>query len=312
MQQTFRQFDLGDVTLRPGEFRRRFDLNRGYVMSLETRHLLQNFYIEAGLWAPRDDPGDIHWGWESPTCQVRGHFLGHWLSAAARIYAGTGDAEVKGKADHYRGRTRPLPGRERWRVGRLHPHDLPRLGGPREARLGAALHAPQDADGAVRHGGLRRQRSGASHPRALGRVVLPVDGPVLAGRDGRHPRRGDRRDVGGVGQPLRHHRQRQTPRADGALRPPAALRAAAGGRGRADQHARQHHHPRGPGGRAGLGGHRRAALARYRRGLLGLGGDPAGGVLHRRDRPTARSGPRRSPLQRAWARRPRSTAPSTT
>ena len=66
MQQTFRQFDLGDVTLRPGEFRRRFDLNRGYVMSLETRHLLQNFYIEAGLWAPRDDPGDIHWGWERP------------------------------------------------------------------------------------------------------------------------------------------------------------------------------------------------------------------------------------------------------
>ena len=34
---------------------------------------------------------DRHWGWESPTCQVRGQFLGHWLSAAARIVATTGD-----------------------------------------------------------------------------------------------------------------------------------------------------------------------------------------------------------------------------
>ena len=100
MQPALKQFGLGDVTLRPSIFRQRFDLNRAYVMSLKTQNLLQNFYMEAGLWAPRDDPSDIHWGWESPTCQLRGHFLGHWLSAAARIYAGTGDAEVKGKADH--------------------------------------------------------------------------------------------------------------------------------------------------------------------------------------------------------------------
>ncbi|MCU0521926.1 MAG: glycoside hydrolase family 127 protein [Anaerolineae bacterium] len=99
MTERFRQFKLGDVALEQGQFRQRFDLNRRYVMSLTTEHLLQNFYLEAGLWAPRDDPGDIHWGWESPTCQLRGHFLGHWLSAAARIYATTGDAEVKGKAD---------------------------------------------------------------------------------------------------------------------------------------------------------------------------------------------------------------------
>jgi DUF1680 family protein len=68
-------------------------------MSLRSESLLQNHYMEAGLWNPRVKPQDCHWGWESPTCQLRGHFLGHWLSAAARVYANTGDAEVKGKAD---------------------------------------------------------------------------------------------------------------------------------------------------------------------------------------------------------------------
>lgn len=43
--------------------------------------------------------GDFHWGWESPNSQLRGHFLGHWLSAAAYLYAETGDSSVKEKAD---------------------------------------------------------------------------------------------------------------------------------------------------------------------------------------------------------------------
>lgn len=100
MTETFQAFPLGHVELSPGPFRRRFELNRAYVMSLRNENLLQNYYHEAGLWSPRQRSKDIHWGWESPTCQLRGHFLGHWLSAAARIYAATGDAEVKAKADH--------------------------------------------------------------------------------------------------------------------------------------------------------------------------------------------------------------------
>jgi DUF1680 family protein len=80
-------------------FQHRFDLNRRYLMSLRSDNLLQNYYMEAGLWGPRTRSEDYHEGWESPTCQLRGHFLGHWLSAAARIYASTGDVEVKGKAD---------------------------------------------------------------------------------------------------------------------------------------------------------------------------------------------------------------------
>ena len=99
VEQTFKPIPPGQVTLLPGEFQRRFSLNRRYLMSLRSESLLQNHYIEAGLWGPRLKPEQCHWGWESPTCQLRGHFLGHWLSAAARIYASTGDAEVKGKAD---------------------------------------------------------------------------------------------------------------------------------------------------------------------------------------------------------------------
>jgi DUF1680 family protein len=99
IEETFKPIPPGQVKLLPSMFQRRFSLNRRYVMSLGSENLLQNHYLEAGLWGPRLRPEGGHWGWESPTCQLRGHFLGHWLSAAARIYASTGDAEVKGKAD---------------------------------------------------------------------------------------------------------------------------------------------------------------------------------------------------------------------
>jgi uncharacterized protein len=90
----------GAVKLLPGLFQQRYDLNREYMISLRSENLLQNHYLEAGLWSPRSRSKDIHWGWEAPTCQVRGHFLGHWLSAAAYIAANTGDLEIKGKADY--------------------------------------------------------------------------------------------------------------------------------------------------------------------------------------------------------------------
>lgn len=98
----------GQVKLLTGPFEHRSRLNRDYVVSLKNKNLLQNFYLEAGLTSPqlrlntaegRAAAEDMHWGWESPTCQLRGHFLGHWLSAAAYIAASTGDTEVRGKAD---------------------------------------------------------------------------------------------------------------------------------------------------------------------------------------------------------------------
>jgi DUF1680 family protein len=99
MPATFHPVSWDAVALRPGMFQHRFDLNRAYLVGLSSANLLQSYYLEAGLWHPRQKPDGCHWGWESPTCQLRGHFLGHWLSAAAKIYAATGDAEIKGKAD---------------------------------------------------------------------------------------------------------------------------------------------------------------------------------------------------------------------
>lgn len=87
------------VKLLPGLFQEREALDRGYLMSLKNENLLQNHYMEAGLWNPNAKPEGCHWGWESPTSPLRGEFLGHWLSAAAKLYQATGDMEVKSKAD---------------------------------------------------------------------------------------------------------------------------------------------------------------------------------------------------------------------
>ena len=99
MNQTFESLWPARVKLLPGLLQQRSDLNRRYMLSLTSENLLRNHYIEAGLWQSVAKPEDIHWGWESPTCQVRGQFLGHWLSAAARAWAATGDQELKGRAD---------------------------------------------------------------------------------------------------------------------------------------------------------------------------------------------------------------------
>ncbi len=99
MQTTLHPIPAGRVKLLPGLVQQRSAINRSYLLSLRSERLLQNYYLEAGLWTVPGKPEDCHWGWESPTCQLRGHFLGHWLSAAARLYANRADLEIKGKAD---------------------------------------------------------------------------------------------------------------------------------------------------------------------------------------------------------------------
>ena len=92
------------VRLLPGLFKDRYELNRKYMMALEPAKLLQNFYAEAGLnkeyMVGKDgDTSQMYWGWESPMGQLRGHFLGHYLSACAYMWAETGDAAIKQRAD---------------------------------------------------------------------------------------------------------------------------------------------------------------------------------------------------------------------
>ncbi|HOM70738.1 MAG TPA: glycoside hydrolase family 127 protein [Armatimonadota bacterium] len=96
---TFKPLAPGDVKLLWSTFSQRFEANKNYLASLRTDNLIRAHYMEAGLWAAPEYVKDIHWGWESPSCQLRGHFVGHWLWAAAHIYASTGDEEFKARGN---------------------------------------------------------------------------------------------------------------------------------------------------------------------------------------------------------------------
>lgn len=98
--------EKGSVKILPGVFRERMDVNRQYLLELDANCLLQNFYLEAGIILPGlqvvDNPetANLHWGWEAPTCQLRGHFLGHWISAAAKLIAADGEPELRVKLNN--------------------------------------------------------------------------------------------------------------------------------------------------------------------------------------------------------------------
>ena len=103
---SIRPLPLKNVKLLNSLFSQRYELNRKYMLSLDNNKLLQNFYYEAGISKSGNitvnkdgNYQDFYWGWESPSNQLRGHFLGHWLSAAAYMYAETGDPVIKNKAD---------------------------------------------------------------------------------------------------------------------------------------------------------------------------------------------------------------------
>lgn len=92
------------VCLLPSEFKRRFDLNQTLLLKYQSQDLLRPYYFEAGLWKDNSEcPNIAHWGWEGPTSEIRGHFLGHWLSAAALSYATHGNAELLGRAQYILG-----------------------------------------------------------------------------------------------------------------------------------------------------------------------------------------------------------------
>lgn len=100
-----KQINFEKVRLMPGLFNERAEVNRAYLMELSKQGLLQNFYIEAGIVMPGlqvvEDPSkaELHWGWEAPICQLRGHFLGHWLSAASMLVMTNKDRELKAKLE---------------------------------------------------------------------------------------------------------------------------------------------------------------------------------------------------------------------
>ncbi len=90
-------FPMKQVRLRPGPFLTAQQTNLHYLNSLPNERLAHMFRVTAGL-PPRY--GEGLGGWESPDCELRGHFAGgHYLSACALSYASTGNEAIRNKGN---------------------------------------------------------------------------------------------------------------------------------------------------------------------------------------------------------------------
>lgn len=79
------------VTLLEGPFEQAQAANIAYLKRLDPERLLHVFRVNAGIPSHAVPLG----GWEDPTCELRGHFVGHYLSGCALAFAATGDPELK-------------------------------------------------------------------------------------------------------------------------------------------------------------------------------------------------------------------------
>lgn len=89
-----RAFDLADVRLLDGPFKKAMMLDAEYLLRLEPDRLLSWFRKEAGL-KPK---GEVYGGWEARG--VAGHSLGHYLSACAMMFASTGDPRFRDRVNY--------------------------------------------------------------------------------------------------------------------------------------------------------------------------------------------------------------------
>jgi DUF1680 family protein len=87
-------FDLQDVRLLASPFRDAMLRDQNYLLALEPDRLLHMFRVTAGLPSAAKPYG----GWEAPNVELRGHSLGHFLTALALMYASTGEERFKDKA----------------------------------------------------------------------------------------------------------------------------------------------------------------------------------------------------------------------
>lgn len=89
-------FAPSEVVLLDGVFRDSAQANLRYLHELDADRLLHNFRVNASLASSAEPLG----GWEKPDCELRGHFVGHFLSACVLAQAAEPDAEIKRKSDY--------------------------------------------------------------------------------------------------------------------------------------------------------------------------------------------------------------------
>jgi uncharacterized protein len=88
-------FDLEDIRIFDPELLRMREQTLQYMLSLDSDRLLHNFRVTAKL----PTTAEPLYNRESPTNGWRGHYVGHFFSASGQMYASTGDARIKAKAD---------------------------------------------------------------------------------------------------------------------------------------------------------------------------------------------------------------------
>jgi uncharacterized protein len=87
-------FPLRDVRILDGPFRDAQQRDLAYLLSLDPDRLLHTFRLNAGLPTTAKPYG----GWEAPQVELRGHSLGHYLTACTLLYEATGDERLKARA----------------------------------------------------------------------------------------------------------------------------------------------------------------------------------------------------------------------
>src|ERR1043166_9691154 len=87
---------LSAVRLTGGPLKHAQDLDAAYLLKLEPDRMLAYFRKRCGL-EPKA-PG--YGGWDGDGRNLTGHIAGHYLSAVSLMYAATGDARFKERADY--------------------------------------------------------------------------------------------------------------------------------------------------------------------------------------------------------------------
>ncbi|GAA0667008.1 glycoside hydrolase family 127 protein [Kitasatospora atroaurantiaca] len=90
-------FDLGQVRLTAGRLRDNQDRTLAYLRFVDVDRLLYNFRANHRL---STNAASATGGWDAPSFPFRTHVQGHFLSAWAQAYAGTGDTVCRDKATY--------------------------------------------------------------------------------------------------------------------------------------------------------------------------------------------------------------------
>ena len=99
-------FPLDEISLAAGSlYDKALSLNRDYILLLDPDQLLHTFRLNAGL--PTSSVPFTS-SWEDPSCEVRGQFMGHYLSALAMLGKHTG-VQLLSPSSGCGLETKPLP-----------------------------------------------------------------------------------------------------------------------------------------------------------------------------------------------------------